>query len=1235
MTQLKHLFDPQKDIYRTIEKVITYGAAQEARLRAEISEYIVTAHIEEQFERLLLRMQLALEGGGGHEVGVWVSGFYGSGKSSFTKYLGLALDERVTVDGTRFLKHLQDRLQTPQTRALLNALASRSAAAVVLLDLASEMLAGATMEDVSTVLYYKVLQWAGYSSNLKVAALERRIKQDGRYQEFIDRIQTEAGAPWSMVKDDPLAIDSLVPAVAHGLYPQLFPTPQAFSTETVDFVRFEHDRVREMIQIVREHTGKSAIIFIIDEVGQYVGARPNLILNLDGLAKNLKELGAGKVWIIGTAQQTLTEDDQRTALNSPELYKLKDRFPIQIQLESSDIKEICYRRLLGKSRDGEQILGALFVQHGQALRHNTKLQEARSYAADFDRTAFINLYPFLPAHFEILLRLLGALARSTGGIGLRSAIKVIQDILVEGPAGRDPVANQPVGWLATTVTLYDALEKDIRRAAPALYTAVERVKERFPAAPIHQGVAKTVAVLQILASIPVTPQNVTSRLHPAVDAAPQRDVVDAAIADLTRDAFVPFGEKDGNLCFLSEQLNAIDQERLLLPLRSIEMRRIQNEGLREALSPLPTARLEQTLVITAGLKAQAGAQVLSIAGEREPVQLVVDLVPALEYEATRTRLLNESRQRTAQQTIFLLGRAAPEAEALGTEIFRCEAINQKYRNDPDKEVQDYCRAQQARADRLKTELERSLRRQLSQGSFCFRGGQVAVETLDSNLLDAAKQYLGEVAAQVYDRYKEAPVRVETALAEKFLRTGNLKAVTSALDPLGLVQVSGGKPGIRADHKALVSMRDYLDRNGTVDGKRLTDFFVDPPFGWSPDTVRYLVATLLVAGELKLKVAGRDVTVNGQQAIDALRTNQSFKPVGVALRAERPSNEVLVRAADRLTAMTGETILPLEDDISKAATRHFPTLQQRYSPLAVRLEALALPGADSVRVLSQDLADVLLTDASDAAQRLGGVESALYERLRWAREVDVALSQGLEATVQALQQHHHEIAALPASGIPGQLQTDLASELDLVGQRLAAEGFVQHAAQLRSTLTTIQAQVRTAAAHLATAQEERLREAQHELQHLAMWPQLNQAEQAAALAQIDALATTPPHDLSGIKQLLNQAYTSEARIRELKQRVEQLGQQRQKEREAEERRQREAEEQRRREAEEEQRKLIDQGTQPVIIETRALSKTLRVPQGRVRPEQIDALIRTLEAIRRELQPYDLCDLKITIDTVENI
>jgi uncharacterized protein DUF6079 len=386
---IKHLFDPSKDIYRTIEKVITYGAAQKHRLKAEISEYVVTENLEEHLERLLSSMQAAMELGGENEVGVWVSGFYGSGKSSFTKYLGLALDSTVQVDGVPFLRHLQDRLQKPQTRALLSTVAQRFPAAVLLLDLASEQVAGATMEEVSTVLYYKVLQWAGYSRNLKVAAFERRLKKDGRSAEFQDLFRAQTGEAWQDYQNDELVVDSLLPELAHQMYPTLFKTPTAFTTATSDVIYLLDDRVQEMIDIIRNATDKDYILFVIDELGQYVGGRQHLILNLQGLAQNLKRLGDGKVWLLGTAQQTLTEDDPRAALNSPELYKLKDRFPVQIDLESRDIKEICYRRLLGKSPAGATALSTQFEQYGQVLRHHTRLLDARYYDADFSKETFI------------------------------------------------------------------------------------------------------------------------------------------------------------------------------------------------------------------------------------------------------------------------------------------------------------------------------------------------------------------------------------------------------------------------------------------------------------------------------------------------------------------------------------------------------------------------------------------------------------------------------------------------------------------------------------------------------------------------------------------------------------------------------------------------------------------------------------------------------------------------------
>jgi hypothetical protein len=1206
--EIKQLFDSNKDIYRTIEKVITYSASQEQRLKAEISEYVVTESIEEQFEKLLGKMQAAMEAGGENEVGVWVSGFYGSGKSSFTKYLGLAFDESVTIDGTPFIQHLQNRFKKQTTKQLLSTVAKRFPAAVVMLDLASTQLADASMKEVSTVLYYKILEWAGYSQNLKVAAFERRLKKEGRYEEFLNVFADQLGGEqWANYRNDPLVVDSVVPEIAHQMYPNFFKTAESFSTVTEDWVVFTDQQVEEMLEIAREATGKEYIIFIVDEVGQYVGSRQNLILNLDGLAKNLKNIGDGKVWIVGTAQQTLTEDDPKASLNSPELYKLKDRFPIQIDLEANDIKEICYSRLLGKSPSGETELGNLFDKHGQALRHNTKLVDARAYGSDFDKQTFINLYPFLPAHFDILLHLLGALAKSTGGIGLRSAIKVIQDVLVEGADHSTPIANQPVGWLATTVTLFDALKKDIEKGYLSLYQSVGKVKIRFPDSKLHQDIAKTVSVLQILGNLPISIQNVTSLMHGGIADPSAADQVKKAVEELISDAIVPLGEQDGNLGFHSEKLNDIELERGTIPLRAVELRRIQSEALREAYSPLPSTHLNGSLSVQTGLKAQtAGGVPASLSGDRNTVQTVVELVDPIDYEAAKARLTEESRHKSANYTIFLFGRTSPEMEELTAEIYRSKEIVNKYRNEPDQEVKEYCNGQTDRANRLMGELERLIKRSLVQGSFIFRGEVTALESINQDLIEAARKHLASVAEQVFDRYNEAPVRAGTDLAEKFLRLGNLSGVTAATDPLSLVQTQGGRPSINTGHKAITSIRDMIERQGSIEGKRLIDLFTDAPYGWSQDTLRYLVAAMLVAGEIKLKVAGREVTVNGQQAIDALKTNNAFKPVGVSLREERPSNEILAKAAERLTELSGDMVVPLEDDISKATTKLFPQLQHQYGPLAEKLKGLKLPGSDRLESLSQDIKDILFTDASDAPQRLGGEESELYANLKWAADLKRALEHGLEQTLGDLQQHRSELESLPASGTPGQLKSELVDEIAGLVERLNHADFFKYSTEFASSLTTLKSRVRDTAIALQKEQQQRITDAEQDLRRLSEWTELTQQEQNNLLSDLEKLTVTASEDLTGLRSLVNQEYAIQTQVQDIKQRIQRIGQQRL------------------------QDKLREEQEQAIKEGKKKISRILNPKHQITNIADLDALIAELQQLRGELKYAHEFELSIKLD-----
>ena len=330
------------------------------------------------------------------ETGIWVSGFYGSGKSSFTKYLGFALDPARMVQGKPFLDLLCDRFSRAEIPAALRTITRRHPTAVILLDLGAEQLAESAATTVSLVLYWKVLEWAGFSKEKKLAQLEFTLERRGKLDEFHQKYQERYKDKWEAIHNDPLLGVARAAEIVPQVLPEDFLTPESFHSLRFEEARNIRDLAGEIIDLCRRRTKRDSILFLIDGAGQYVAPRGELILNLDGLARNLKELGQGKVWVVATGQQTLTEIVEKAALNSAELIKLKDRFLIAIHLDASDIREITYRRLLAKSPEGERQLTELFAAHGQALVTHTRLTETALYKGDPDAATFARLTLFCP-----------------------------------------------------------------------------------------------------------------------------------------------------------------------------------------------------------------------------------------------------------------------------------------------------------------------------------------------------------------------------------------------------------------------------------------------------------------------------------------------------------------------------------------------------------------------------------------------------------------------------------------------------------------------------------------------------------------------------------------------------------------------------------------------------------------------------------------------------------------------
>lgn len=1127
---IRSLFSTRRPIDRPIEKVIDYYATDDKRLLAEVEEYEVTESVERNLQRLLDVVGAGVRTGQVAETGIWVSGFYGSGKSSFTKYLGFALDPSRTVAGRPFLNLLVERIPSLQVRQELRTLATQHPMAVIMLDLGAEQLAASSVTSVSTVLYWKVLQWAGYSKEEKVAQLEFRLDREGRLEEFKRAYAQRFGRAWDGVHNDPLLAVSHADQLVPQFYPQEFPEPGAFSRLRFSLAEDLRARTAEMLEVVRRKTGHQNVLFLVDEAGQYVAPRGELILNLDGLARNLKELGRGRVWLVATGQQTLAEIVEKAAYNSAELNKLRDRFPISIELDARDIREITWRRLLSKSADGESQLTSLFRQHGQALAANTRLSGTTLFKGDVDEQSFVRLYPFLPQHFDLLLELVRSLARSTGGIGLRSAIRVIQDVLVDTskvlPPGAPLLADQPLGRLATADQFFDTLRADIGKVLPHVVSGVDRVGRIFQGDDLALRVAKAVGALQPVESLPRTAENIAALLYRQVGDPPQRDAVCEALRRLVDEKAIGLVDdpQAGGFTFLSEGVKPLRDKRNTYVPTTGELNLLRSQILQSLFEVAPSATLEGAKTVRAGVRLGR----TPIVGEDEEVQFRLEVTDAGSWETRRMQLLTETTGHADWKTAIAWLIQPDEAveDALVELVRSRKAIQETAETEADRDVASFLRAEGRAAEANEERARTQYRKALLEGTLIFRGkptpAAVAGQTIDA----AARRVLQEAAAEIYPSFHLVNIRPPTDLAARFLSVERLDRMPKDLDPLGLVSQSGGRPRVDPQHPALAEalrvFREQLDQRGTtrLQGNALQDLFAAAPYGWSKDATRYLFAALLVAGEVVFHTSGGMVQTAGPQAVETVRSTQAFGRIGVALRDSRPSMEALDRAATRLESILGIQVLPLESQISSIIREHLPQRLEPLAPLATHLRLLNVAGADRAQALTDTGRDLLQQDGAAAIAILGAVDCSFPDDLEWAKKVNIAIGNGADRDIQDARQVLRDAEDLEQL-FPG-IHLVEQEERDALRDVLASDMFYTRLADLRGLTRSVRERTaRTYRERLAAYQAE-LASARKSLEGLPEWLRLTDEDRDEIASRLaDTFSPAPPdgQELPCLRQLL--------------------------------------------------------------------------------------------------------------------
>ena len=901
--RIRDLF--RHEIDRHIEEVIKVDQTEETALRRELEEYVATdsirRHYLEIFEAYNTMRTKPSEG-----TAVWVSGFFGSGKSSLAKNLGLALENR-PVGGEGAGELLAQQLADNRATTLLGLIHEHIPTKAVIFDVSSDrgVQPGQTLTDIT---YRVVLRELGYSRDRDLAELEMTVEGDGRLSEFVELYEGRFGeGAWERDKSLITFGISRASQIAHAMYPETYLTETAWVEAQKGRADITPSTLAEraLKLMDRRHPGK-ALTVVIDEVGQFVARDVQKMLDLQALVQNFGRVGKGRLWLVATSQEKLTEivsglDDARV-----ELARLMDRFPLQVHLEPSDISEVASRRVLSKTSEGEAELHRTFDAHRGRLEGNTRLSADISLPT-LERDEFANLYPLLPWHIDLIinvvsgLRTQGGASKHVGGAN-RTIIKLAQQLLIHPDVD---LASEDVGALTTLDQVYDLVAGNI---PSELRQKIDGVRKQVPDHPAAPAVAKVVCLLQYVKSIHRTEENIAALLHHSVNADSRLAEVKVALAALEAAHLVKQGEDGYRIP--SPQEDDWERRRNALSPRLGDENRLITEALSELWKPQPSHELSGIRSFTAGLERDGRMVVEGNAPFR------VSLASAEE----RDDRVEEARSRSREETgVFWVAELSEELRRQAQELFRSkEMITANERDARTREEATLVQDERRREQRARDELKRRLRDALLRGAVFFRGNDRSPEDTATDLRKAASDILARVLPQVYERFEDGAARVASRDLDTFLKAETLKGLPSVFRELNMLREENGQLTFRLDAPPLVDVRSEIQKREELGqrtpGKHLEEHFGRPPYGWSLDVVRLAVVSLVRAGVIEAVSGSQTIsTPNSAEGQALFPNNAKFRQASF-----RPCEEVdagmVIEVADRVREVFGEEV----PDISSAA-----------------------------------------------------------------------------------------------------------------------------------------------------------------------------------------------------------------------------------------------------------------------------------------------------------------------------
>ena len=930
----------QKDINRDINGVVKVAQDDEKSLHQELSEYIITRELRRHFRTFFDNYTKAIDQPT-DKMGVWISGFFGSGKSHFLKMLSYLLSNQ-KVQGVPAIDYFKDKFDDPMMYAQAVKCVSIPTESILF----NIDIEGPINKDKTAVLrtFAKMFynHCGFYGDDLKIAKLERFIDRQGKTEEFRQKFEEINGGPWVETRDSFAFFEDDVVEVLQSV---LGMSEQAarnwFNGEETNELS-----IAQLVSDIKEYVdGKGdrfRLLFMVDEVGQYIGDDGDLMINLQSLVEELGAKCMGKVWVMVTSQEAI---DSVVKITGDDFSKIQGRFNTRLSLSSSSVDEVIKKRVLAKTEEADQLLHMVYDKEQAVLKNlfvfNDSVLDIKGFT---DGGEFAATFPFVPYQFIIIQKVLAEI-RKHGNSGKhlsggeRSMLSGFQEA-AQKVQEKDENALLPFYLFYDTVHTF--LESAIRRVIDRCQNAADN----------HDGIEpQDVAVLKLLYlvryidDIKANIDNIATLMVDDIrtDKIALRASVTASLERLQSQNYV--SRNGDTYAFLTdeEQDVAVDIKNTVVDSAQITQSIAQTVfGEIYPAKKFKHGRYDfsydQYIDETLNGSASGG------------IRLRIITVASDHYKDSDQQLIMESQ--VNNEAIVVLSSDTPYYDELEQAMKIRKYVKQKNVSQLPETIQDIIRKRQQQARHLEERAKSYLEKAIVDAKVVVHGEIMAIKA--GSAKDKLDTALSGLVESVYSK-----LNMVNHFAES---DADILAILNGSADADLCLVGSGAN----NEDALNEISQWLELKSvgpTISMGDVQRRYQAIPYGWKEIDIAALIARLIAQQKISIKYGGAVVARDDRRLVDYLRKKSEVDKAVVARRIA-PSEDLMRKSVTFLRDYLGAMDIPSDEDgLVRFVLNTFETKLAHYQDLLDQYAQNRYPEKEQVTT-ARDLAQDILGQRKD-------------------------------------------------------------------------------------------------------------------------------------------------------------------------------------------------------------------------------------------------------------------------------